>query len=203
MGGASAFEIAQQLTSLEEQVALLMLIETWPPVAATVPRHPPGFLRTPIFLVEGILRHLRAVPIFAPRRLLQFARVKAAILMDVVRTRDVYRGDKSALFHALVEEANARAFLNYLPKPYGGSVVLCVAEGRMPKIASDPRLTWGSLSAGGYQVFQVPGADSGSLLREPNVRVIAELLRERLAPSPAPLLKENHPKRALADGTAS
>src|SRR5205807_5681763 len=114
----------QQLNSLKEQVALLMLIETWTPAAAGLAQRPPGFLRTPIFLIQRIVRHLRAVPILAPHRLLQFARDKAAILMDVVRTRDIYRGDKSELFRTLVEEANVRAFSSYLPKPYSGSVVL-------------------------------------------------------------------------------
>ena len=94
---------------------------------------------------------------------------------DLVRHRDPFRGVRAEIRRHAVIRANLLAFQRYRLQPYAGSVMLFYAEGR-PLIGDlDGRLRWHKLAAG-LETYGMPAADSGHLLREPHVRVLAAQL---------------------------
>ncbi|HYB40577.1 MAG TPA: hypothetical protein VEL75_02340, partial [Candidatus Methylomirabilis sp.] len=68
------------------------------------------------------------------------------------------------------------ALQRYEPRPYPGRVVLFCAEGRKMGALDDPRLVWRRLAADNLEIYTAPGDDSGLMLGEPHVRVLAEQL---------------------------
>jgi len=94
---------------------------------------------------------------------------------DLVRHRDPFRGVRLEIRRHAVVRANLLAFQRYRLRPYAGSVMLFYAEGR-PLIGDlDGRLRWHQLAAD-LETYGMPAADSGQLLREPHVRVLAAQL---------------------------
>lgn len=63
----------------------------------------------------------------------------------------------------------------YKPDPYPGKITLFWASGR-PEEPSDPRLGWGELAELGMDIHKIPG-DHESILREPQLQVLAERLK--------------------------
>jgi thioesterase domain-containing protein len=76
--------------------------------------------------------------------------------------------------HLLVFITNGEARRSYTPQTYPGPVTLLKAAERADSF--DPILGWDSLAADGVKVYIVPG-DHYTLLKEPNVQVLAERLR--------------------------
>ena len=107
-------------------------------------------------------------------------------LADLVRHRDPFRGVRLEIRRHAVSRANLLAFQRYRLRPYAGSVMLFYAEGR-PLIGDlDGRLRWHQL-AGGLETYGMPAGDSGQLLTEPHVRVLAAQLAacmRRVPPAP-------------------
>ncbi|PYV42188.1 MAG: hypothetical protein DMG06_14795, partial [Acidobacteria bacterium] len=97
-------------------------------------------------------------------------------IMQMVAQRDVFRGDRSEFYLRVVTQANLAALQQYQPRVYPGHVVLFRAEGRKVASGDDRRLAWNQLAAGGLEIQAVPGADSGLMLTEPHVRVLARRL---------------------------
>ena len=60
---------------------------------------------------------------------------------------------------------------------YPGRVVLFRAEDRKVASGDDLRRAWSRLAAGGLEIHSLSGDDSGALLREPHVRVLARQLK--------------------------
>jgi thioesterase domain-containing protein len=75
-----------------------------------------------------------------------------------------------------------QASASYVPSPYSGELVLFRAIERDPFEACDRDMGWTSLAAGGLQIFDVPGDHLG-ILKDPNVRVMAEQLQAKLRAS--------------------
>jgi thioesterase domain-containing protein/acyl carrier protein len=70
---------------------------------------------------------------------------------------------------------NLQAMERYRPYIYEGQVTLFRAS--VPR--QTPEQSWGSLAGGGYQVYDVPG-NHETMLKEPNVQVLAEQLNSEL-----------------------
>ena len=107
-------------------------------------------------------------------------------IADLVRHRDPFGGVRSEIRRHAVSRANLSAFQRYRLRPYSGSVVLFYAEGRPLTGELDGRLRWHRL-ADTLEAYGVPAGDSGQLLAEPQVRVLAAQLAacmRRLAPRP-------------------
>jgi amino acid adenylation domain-containing protein len=76
----------------------------------------------------------------------------------------------------------------YHPRPYRGLVTLF----RSPvKNGVDPYYGFGNLAIGGIEVYEVPG-DHYTLLREPNVEIIAEKLKEAILRQERTLILDAH-----------
>src|SRR5207245_2599891 len=77
-----------------------------------------------------------------------------------------------------VLRANLRALHGYLPAGYPGLVTLFRSAGAAAP-PPDPTYGWRPLATGGVEVHEVPG-DHYSIVREPHVGVLSDLLRARL-----------------------
>ena len=171
LGGIIAFEMAQQLAAKNQRVALLALLDSEFPGEAKY--LPPGALR-PSFLWR------------LDRELGQFLRRSPAQVpaYGLARLRDlVHRLRRPKLPEALAKviEANTRAELTYVPKPFPGRLQLfCCAEWSF-RAYQDKRWCWSEV-AEGVEVHLVPG-NHMSMMEPPNVTIVAEKLRRSLQAS--------------------
>ena len=182
IGGIIAFEMAHRLSAQGHQVALLAMLETWPPSSLRVPRWTlPNFLRSPSFFLTVSFQI--AAQIMRTNRQERWARINKAArgFREMVIRRDVYRGDREILFRDKVSEANRKAAASYQPKPFPGRIELIIASERPVNPPKDTRLKWCDLALEGYSVDKIPAKDTGHLFRKPNLPALAEKLKTLLA----------------------
>ena len=178
IGGVVAFEMAQQLHARGQQVALLTLMETWPPSSLRVPRFTiPFCLRPPLFFLIGTVGHARRMLQRNPTQWLPYLREGVRVVREMVAYGDVYRGDRAVLYRNKVSEANRKAAAHYVPKPFSGRLELILASKRPVNPPQDTRLDWCTLVLGGHSVDHVPAENSGRLFVTPHVEVLAEKLK--------------------------
>lgn len=186
IGGIIAFEMAQMLTAQGHKVALLAMLETWPPASLRVSRWPPpNFLRAPAFFLT-VASQVAAEIIHTDRKD-RWARISKAArgLREMVQRRDVYRGDRELPFRDKVSEANRKAAASYQPKPFTGRIELIIASERPVNPPKDTRLTWCDLALEGYSVDEIPAKYTGHLFRMPHVTSLAEKLKTLLSQAQA------------------
>jgi thioesterase domain-containing protein len=76
--------------------------------------------------------------------------------------------------------ANAEASAAYVPGKYGGRITLFRARERVvPATSHGETLGWGSVATGGVELHIVPG-NHVTMIEQPNVQVVAELLKTSL-----------------------
>jgi len=75
-----------------------------------------------------------------------------------------------------VQQAGRWAALDYVPRPYAGRVTLFRALDQPQGIIPDPKLGWGQLVLGGFEIYDTPG-HHGAIVREPRSRVLAQKLQ--------------------------
>jgi pimeloyl-ACP methyl ester carboxylesterase len=182
-GGLVVLEIAQQLRNAGEEVRLLALLDP-PPVRAaatsgrdTVPSAPSRrrFILRRLDLYRQTLagRPLREWPAFIGGRL--------AILPDMLRRRDPFRGDPTEFLRWRVREANLQAMRGYTPEAWPGEACLMFTSDRADGASRASREYWvRHLAASGREVF-VPGKDTGDALAPERAGAVARVLRGRLA----------------------
>jgi hypothetical protein len=108
-------------------------------------------------------------------------------LRNVLRRPDSGRADAEEVFggSGIPEnfrrqvEGHYQALRDYVPKVYAGPVVLLRARTRPLFRLHGHDLGWGRLAGGGLEVVTVPG-NHETILKEPNVRVLAEALLTHL-----------------------
>jgi thioesterase domain-containing protein len=186
MGGVVAWEIARQLREAGQEVELLALIETWPPEPVASGRRP-WALRTPAlleFVGDRLRLHRESLAGLRGRARWQYLLERLKSFSDVVRHRDPLLGVRAEIRRHAVSRANLFAFQRYQPRPYAGPVVLFYAEGRRLIGDLDGRRRWHQLAAD-VATYGVPADDSGQLLREPHVRVVAAQLAAYMRRGPA------------------
>ena len=189
MGGVVGYEMAQQLLAAGEEVGLLALIATWPPMTA-LPDHqfrPKG--RTIAFL-ESLLYRLRDYAQTLERlrggEKMGYLQGRIKLLGEISAWRNLFRGARNDFYMGVVTQANELALSQYRPRSYPGRAVLfCEAM----SAAREYERAWRELIAGGLDVFTVPCEDYRHLLDEPNVPLVAEYLttcieRERMSSPP-------------------
>jgi thioesterase domain-containing protein len=193
MGGVVAYEMAQQLRTAGQEVGLLVMLETWPPVGTWGRLLRPGArLLTVLRLIRSRLRlYGETLTRLKGRQRIKFLLGRVRMVGQMVAQRDVFRGDRSEFYQDVVNQANLIAYQEYEPRPYGGRVVFFRAEGRRVSAHQDRRLAWRQLITGDLDVQAVPGDDSGLMLAEPHVQSLARELKGRIeraatAPDPSP-----------------
>jgi thioesterase domain-containing protein/malonyl CoA-acyl carrier protein transacylase len=182
-GAHVAYEMAQQLHQVGERVALLALIDTAP---ATV------------LGLKDLLHYLltTALPAIWPYvfdYLGLFAREKAghhaahpsfigrwtgsAHGREAVQA--LWRHLPAALRIVRVMRSNTQAQFSYTPQPYPGHIALFRTDHAYGAGGKSADLGWQALAQGGVEIYRGPGHHL-SLLRKPNVEVLARQLRHCL-----------------------
>ncbi|MEP7338239.1 MAG: amino acid adenylation domain-containing protein [Acidobacteriota bacterium] len=179
MGGAVAFEMAQQLKEQAEQVNLLVMIDSFPSSQidwSYTNNH------------EGLLAEFAQNLGLSPDRISawrnetleletekRLARLLELAASDGAIPPDIGLDDFQAIFN--VYKSNLAALRNYSPEPLASPILLLKASNAVK--TADPTRGWGSVAASGIEIRETPG-DHFTALREPNVSVLAENLKSFL-----------------------
>jgi amino acid adenylation domain-containing protein len=197
VGGLIAFEMAQRLIAQQQEIALLLLLDTWWPTLAGVwhyrhverPRTLLAARRTVarrgIADVRSVLRdHVRDRPPFAPLLSLRYGVNVARTLLRVARpwvdaVNAVGKVAPGTDPIATAEANYVERTLRYRPRRYPGPVTLIVTAANERLGLGKP---WRAMAGGGLAVRVVPG-DHESYLREtPHLaaRIVEDCLDEAL-----------------------
>ena len=183
LGGVIAFEMAQQLQTQGQQVALLVMFDSEAPHAAAAP--PPeneqALLLAGFAVQLGLsLDQLTNVPEdflsldekAQLKYLLAEAKRSGALLpdFDLMRLEILFRVFKN----------NIQACQSYQPLTSTVPLVLFRAAEKVDEGFADATLGWGRLARGPFEVEEVTG-NHFTMLYEPHVSRLAEKLRARLA----------------------
>jgi thioesterase domain-containing protein len=173
LGGVVAYEMAQQLTTAGESVALVALIDSHMPGKLT-------YLRQRKEWAEYIDTHLGELLLLRgsarTRYLLRWMANGGVRLWNALGF-----GERSSLGRATkrLKEAHEAAFLSYRPRPYQGKVVQLMCADGSQRSYEDRRLAWSSVVSSGLEVQIVPG-NHLSMVEDPHVGVLAHELEVRL-----------------------
>lgn len=176
-GGTVAFEMARQLIEEAEQVRLLALFDTYGPgYPALLP------------IRARLLIHLKNLIRADRERKLEYIRER--VKTNTVRIRKLarrvfylinkrVRREPPAFIQNNTQAAHQQALREYVPKCVDVRITLFRAQKQGEVWRKDLYLGWSGLAARGIEVHDVPG-DHLTLIAEPEVRVLAEKLRECL-----------------------
>jgi aspartate racemase len=191
-GGLVALEAAQQLQNAGQKVALVVMIQTTHPGA---PSFAPGsgsanrwWHRTAkrIDLERDNLLQ-RGFGYFGDRlrRTRDVMQARTQIAFD--RKMSNGNGQKTRASMAYILELlgmeHDRAFMNYVPRPYKGDVLLFRASKQLPGMLADRSLGWKPVIKGHLEIRELPGHQQ-NILVEPRVVRLAEELQARLYSHP-------------------
>jgi amino acid adenylation domain-containing protein len=113
-----------------------------------------------------------------------------ASVADVSQAGSLLMKQSFARHWVRIAMANTRAFRRYTLKPYGGKLTLFVAERRFTaQPGADRSRGWSEFAQGGVDVRTLPG-DHFSILRNPNVKTCAAILRQTVGNAPAPEMED-------------
>ena len=187
-GARVAYEMARQLEAAGERIGLLLMLDPSSPFhAADGRRRGEGSgagvkprTATAHFVLKRILMHVSTLARLKGAQRTAYVREKAGILRDIVRHRDLFRGDRSEVNQRLVHAANRQAGGRYVPGRFGGPVVLCFTRDRPIKGARNYRLDWLDVvpQCGGPRF--VAGNDSGQMLNVPHVYELSDAVNRWL-----------------------
>jgi thioesterase domain-containing protein/acyl carrier protein len=178
-GGVVAFEMAQQLEAAGEQVVLLTLIDSFAPVGQAKALEETdlllGFaqdlgLRREHVDETSMTQFLESSIDDRLSFILQEA-MKQHLVPPGVELADIYR-------YFNVYCTNTRALAAYVPRTQNVRVALFKAN--EPATAESDTMGWTNLIAETIELHLVPG-NHYTMLREPNVRVLAEHLKDTIA----------------------
>jgi amino acid adenylation domain-containing protein len=158
-GGLVAYEMAQQLRAQDQEVSLLALFDTFP-----------GKLESR----TAIMRNLFRIPL---RTAASFIVKKGSFVLMTLRKRFELLMLPRALRN--VRQACAKAAAGYDVQPYDGQVTLFRVKEKSAGSLDDPYAIWWRVAAGGVDLREISG-DHLSLLKEPQVRLLAEELNDAL-----------------------
>ncbi|MEH2173669.1 amino acid adenylation domain-containing protein [Nostoc sp.] len=177
LGGVVAFEMAQQLHSSGQEVALLALIDSYAPMAIDMPEQ-----MSEAMLVTSLTKDLsglfgKELPVSNQPQQLQTEKQLIHILEQakMLNILPPFVGIQQMRQMLQVFKANSHALSRYRPQPYSGRIILFCANKKVEEDTQNKSLGWGELAAGGIEVHQI-GGDHYAIIREPYVQVLAERL---------------------------
>ncbi|HEU5378228.1 MAG TPA: amino acid adenylation domain-containing protein [Ktedonobacteraceae bacterium] len=181
MGGVIAFEMARQLQEAGQEIAHLILLDSYVPDSSGHEDSPQGEI---IQFIEdianllGIEEELSSLQLelLAPDR--QMER-----FLDLVHQLHLWpenTGLSSLQDRLRVFQANGQALRTYKPRAYPGHLHLIRASEQMTEGEQDRTLGWSELAQGGIDLQILPGTHY-TLMKKPDVQVLAEQLRAYLS----------------------
>jgi thioesterase domain-containing protein len=181
MGGMVAFEMAQQLISQGEKVALLALLQ------ASMPGFPASrFQRFRLssqhqwFLCKTLLKFLATR---YASRIVGISRERKQQVLDEVSKLILGWHGTSAQLPDETQATNTEIMYAYRPKPYGGNIHIILAEDCYESSgisqSLDPRRAWSGITKGKCVTHVLPG-DHHSILVNANASRLAQRMRSLL-----------------------
>ena len=178
MGGAVAFEMAQELQKAGCRVAFLGIIDAGFP-GSVEPQGVPLYRRLKL--------HVRAItrrrPVDAVRyfhhRVLSLWRKAVTTVRPRPQARTEPATDPRTQVHERVQRANDAAWTAYVPQVWNGAATM-FANTTKETIWEDSRMVWKRVIAGGLTVIRGRGTHV-SILSEPDVAGLAAAIRVTLA----------------------
>jgi amino acid adenylation domain-containing protein len=173
-GGVVAFEMAQQLSSAGEQMALVAMLDS---SLAQLPYLKPSLIQSLIFHPSNLWQldlqeKLSYISGRINYHLYQWqGNSKENFLTDNFYDRDMLTPELLAVLHA-----NLQASQDYVAGVYQGEVVVFRCQVQERKRLFYPELGWSKFVTGNLTVQSVPGLHF-SMIREPRVQFVAERLR--------------------------
>jgi len=161
-GGLVAYEMAQILEAQGEGVALLALFDAYPGKE------------------ESRGEKLKQVLTLPLKERIKFILKKGSFVVMTLRKRIELQFLPRALRN--VRQACSRAAGDYEVQPYPGRVTLFRVREKSADSLNDPYAIWWRMAEGGVELREING-DHLSLLKEPQVRFLAEELADCLAHS--------------------
>jgi amino acid adenylation domain-containing protein len=183
LGGVLAFEMARQLRSQRESIALLALIDSWAPSPGAMPEYDDAEILTEFFL-DLCRIHNRNISVSPETLIAELrplgSRHQLEHLLDRARRLDVLPSDADLpQIGRLLEtfKANLQAVQHYAPQSFDGCLILFRADDEDQALV-DSSLGWREL-ARQVEVQSVSG-DHYSILNPPHVRTLAEGVKNYL-----------------------
>jgi len=181
LGGRVAFEMARQLQQQGQEVALLVLFDSWAsqPLVATSPQE--AATQAYLTFAEHLARQEHLYPLAAGLlKSLSSDELGPLLEADPAARTDLPEEGLTELrklwstFSSLLRASRA-----YEPGTYVGALTLLRAAGEMTPEPAPRDLGWGRVASGGVEVIEVPG-DHFSLLSAPHVDQVATQLQALL-----------------------
>ncbi|HZD94890.1 MAG TPA: alpha/beta fold hydrolase [Candidatus Sulfotelmatobacter sp.] len=177
VGGSIAFELAQQLTAKNQQVSLLVLFGSPCPTALA----PHYRTQAAVMNIAGrFLRHGSALAQRRPSEWSQYLRERAA---ERRADRERERHDPLRLRLA---ETTVDAFKAYQPKAAGFPVHMLMPNDQPDSLLEDRPLDWGLFARNFTMALGPEDGDMNTMLLEPHVRLLAQLLGKKLGEAVPP-----------------
>jgi phthiocerol/phenolphthiocerol synthesis type-I polyketide synthase E len=184
MGGAIALEVAQQLRAAGEPIALLALFDT---INGSRVR-PLSIWDETYHLCQRFAFHIaNFLSLDSPSKANFFSEkmsslrsrlpVWGSMLLSKLRMNSGETAFESQVLGQLWE-ANERAYLSYIPRPYPGKVT-DFRPLKQYRGLHDPEMKWDRLAEGGQEVVVLP-VNAPSVLFEPFVKHLAVALRRSM-----------------------
>jgi phthiocerol/phenolphthiocerol synthesis type-I polyketide synthase E len=184
MGGTVAFEVAQQIQAQGERVALLALLDTmdwsripvpsaWGKSYQAIERigfHAANFFRLDR---EGKTQFLRGKAKALRSRIPVW---RGMLLAKLSRKAPMEKSESLAL--ARVWQTNDRACLEYVPRPYAGTVT-DFRPSKQYRVLDKPGAKWDRLAKEGQEIVVLPTYPAGMLV-EPFVKHLAAALEKSI-----------------------
>jgi amino acid adenylation domain-containing protein len=177
--GLVAYEMAQQLVTQDQKVALLVLFDTVCPT-----------LSVKSLDINSLQIHLRNLSQLEMKEKLAYImmKVKPKIqhYLKSIKSFSQKLAEKFylkfklpmpyALHYSLIVEANKKLGSDYALQVYPGKVTLFRASDQAVTYDQFSDLGWSALAVGGLEIHEVPG-DHLHMFQEPHVQILAEKLR--------------------------
>jgi thioesterase domain-containing protein len=178
MGGLIAYEMAQQLLSRGETLDFLMVLDHPGPAARL---RWSDYLRWHVTCLAQL--NMRDRVKYVEDRLawkLRSSRFLPTFLRRLGAGLATPGGTVKSVWRLRMLEASFNAMDRYTIRPYPGRLTLMRSRRGAAAIHSDPCGGWGKVALRGVDVHEVPG-DHMDMLNEPQVSVLADVLRACLA----------------------
>ena len=184
LGGAIAFEMAQQLQADGESIALVAMFDTMEFSSSRLP----SFWQNLYYNGERLLFHAsnflsldRAGKIKFCREKTRTFRSRASVYGSVLLGRlrkHAQVGSSESRVLGNVWQANFDAYLYYVPKPYSGSVT-DFRPAKQYRMFKKPNVKWERWALGGQEIVVLP-VNPPAVLLDPFVKHLAVALRQSI-----------------------
>jgi len=179
-GGVAALEVARQLRDAGQDVAALLMLDPPPPATQTNVAPPAGSassVSVPGFIASRLKLYWRTFRELSPGERSAYLNERFRVLADILRQRDLFRGDNSELRRRKVLAANRAAVRSYEPASIDCPVQLLFTTDRPDGPSRAAREHWLEILRPEQPPLFVPGEDTGNAISPEFAHHVADVIR--------------------------